>query len=1839
MRMKLKEVFAAFTHVSFLETIDSSQELKLHVEVEDMEGKTSLDHYFIKMEYENGEVCIAQIPMDKEKKTGSICVKHSASCGCHISECDAYGNPVEDNNRKWLLNQKEITEDGVDIKSEDCKKELYICLKHYDVEKTTLYIRKHRLSFENEECEEDNTDQYTVCIQNDADQKWDVALKKEEEFENSIQIPRGKYRVEANQQGYDCWFCVNGQEEECLDLNDEVAQLDIFYRERNDAELQLSLIRKTSQGDCVEINAEEVWYVRIVSLYYDEVVELNCENGFSQVLSKLCPDCYDIYLIDKDGLDTYYCVNGEIQEDRACLCLEKDEHSCIEIIQECELPTAACGILRIEKAIQKEGELWKPCDDESFTVEVKGNDFCEHFVLDVENDFCIELYDLCEGCYSVKELSDTDLCYLVDGEETSCAQVQVEKEQCHFVQIISPCKEKGKLRIEAYEENEHICKPCQEEVFHVVLSSCFQHYDIELNEENNWCVCFDDLPFGNYEIVAQKCNDSCIRYIVNGRRENMAKVCVDDYMQEVCIMNICKRQAGNLKLYACEECKKKETGFEVLLRGENFEEVYVLNEENNWCIEISGLYRGEYRLQSEQAVFQCNSKEYYEELCIYMDERDREIALRRDMREQGGRLFLTQYVRSQDGNAHMPFCENFYPIEVFGNGIHEIACLCKDNDFCVCFTDLLQGCYQIRSYGKNGCDEEGEEKIINLGCEDVYVDIMQEEENGVVILKICPNGNWNLCGCFEVELVSCDTHQRIVLDETNSYCVCLHDLCMQEYEICIDDTIDGFVMDGYEQKDGCFFFDGEDKEICLLARNENCIEISAFEEEGNCVYEPDQNSCYEVFVEGEGICKRVVLDKDNDFCVRLYGMCDGYYEVYQKQENTLLCYEVNGEVCEHAYISLCQNCATVALRNVKETATKLCLHGFMEENNVRKPLEKEIRLLLCRAGKRWTISLNKENQGNVCLEDLEYGNYTLTGMDEEELRFETKDGIFHDALCIEMGKEIVDIQVIATKKTEFSFTVQYHHKNKESCQVRMQHRGKTHTFMLEEENDWTKILSSLKEGDVVLEVTQDIPVSYIINGSIMQQARFTLNKETLVEIIPQNEQTPIKGEIYLQCVKAMDSCESYKQPSVNDSYQVCIDGENYHKIFELNKGNGWKAKVAELEEGDYEVKEISGKMCSYMVDGGEEIRYVSISIKNDAHHIKIITERDLENHKSSLEICMMEVQNGNMVYPKQVYHVMLHHGTQHKMIELNPENHFYVSLQHLEDGMYDLEVQEKGNVSYILDGLNKMQDSHMEMRKDHHTLQIVLQKENKGSVRIEKYVRKGNQKEFQTSNRDCKIRISKPGYNEIFTLCKENSYSCVVHGLEEGEYVISNVDASAPLSYVINKGSEKANGTLEVNGDHNLVEVIENQDASYGFLRITKFMRNIQGQLVPPSDGEIFRILVTGNQFSMQYELNEDNDWQQDIMSLASGKYEVKEISAHNYQVSYIVDTSAESSEAMVDVQENVHTVQIINSIATPSTVLEITKFIRQSNGNLMRPVSGDVFLVNIVGENVKRQVELNNGNRFTARLRDLPSGMYQIEEVGQEDFVVTYRVNGGIEGSNANVELQGQNQVVEIINERTGNQNTMEIFKYMLEKDGNFVAPNQNEVFYFELRGDGVFERYELNANNNWHVTLKQYPSGTYEVKELGSPYRVQYFVNSDVLQDKAVFEAQAGKTNIIGIINYRKNVQNGRMCISKKVEGQNKPDEKNSYIIEVRNEDASYSQYVTLDKENNFTSELNNLPYGRYALYENSEEFMHWIINGTIVEGIGRITIQDENMQQIIAVNKEENVEKKHDDIHIVF
>ena len=46
-----------------------------------------------------------------------------------------------------------------------------------------------------------------------------------------------------------------------------------------------------------------------------------------------------------------------------------------------------------------------------------------------------------------------------------------------------------------------------------------------------------------------------------------------------------------------------------------------------------------------------------------------------------------------------------------------------------------------------------------------------------------------------------------------------------------------------------------------------------------------------------------------------------------------------------------------------------------------------------------------------------------------------------------------------------------------------------------------------------------------------------------------------------------------------------------------------------------------------------------------------------------------------------------------------------------------------------------------------------------------------------------------------------------------------------------------------------------------------------------------------------------------------------------------------------------------------------------------------------------------------------------------------------------------------------------------------------------------------------------------------------------------------------------------------------------------------------------------------------------MYWIMDGKILNGRAVIDVQDENMQDIIAVNNEDISEKKLEDIHIVF
>ena len=52
----------------------------------------------------------------------------------------------------------------------------------------------------------------------------------------------------------------------------------------------------------------------------------------------------------------------------------------------------------------------------------------------------------------------------------------------------------------------------------------------------------------------------------------------------------------------------------------------------------------------------------------------------------------------------------------------------------------------------------------------------------------------------------------------------------------------------------------------------------------------------------------------------------------------------------------------------------------------------------------------------------------------------------------------------------------------------------------------------------------------------------------------------------------------------------------------------------------------------------------------------------------------------------------------------------------------------------------------------------------------------------------------------------------------------------------------------------------------------------------------------------------------------------------------------------------------------------------------------------------------------------------------------------------------------VDVINELRGNRNTIEVFKYMLDADGNYLPPTAPDVYSFTITGldNDVSETYE---------------------------------------------------------------------------------------------------------------------------------------------------------------------------------
>ena len=375
--------------------------------------------------------------------------------------------------------------------------------------------------------------------------------------------------------------------------------------------------------------------------------------------------------------------------------------------------------------------------------------------------------------------------------------------------------------------------------------------------------------------------------------------------------------------------------------------------------------------------------------------------------------------------------------------------------------------------------------------------------------------------------------------------------------------------------------------------------------------------------------------------------------------------------------------------------------------------------------------------------------------------------------------------------------------------------------------------------------------------------------------------------------------------------------------------------------------------------------------------------------------------------------------------------------------------------------------------------------------------------------------------------------------------------------------------------------------------------------------------------------LQKSNSWKTTLRDLAAGTYQISEQKPGGYEVTYIVDDAQESSTATVEVGRDAHNVSIINAQRSSYGKLEITKFIKQANGTLIRPADGDQYVVEIYNMTTMRRVELNFGNSFTYVVNDLPKGTYSIREINNDQFITTYRVNGGAETDSATITMgDAVSNVVEVINELIVNRSTIEVFKYMLDDDGNYLPPSAPDTFRFRIRGEGIDQVYDLNVDNSWHQSLTTYPSGAYEVQELDSSYPVQYLINSPELVDEAKFTVLPGTTVVVGIINRTSGVQNGSMELTKRVRNAQgelqRPADSQSYVMQVSSD--SFNRFVTLYKDNDFTALLENLPYETYQIQETSGNgSVSFLINNETETTQGILEIISDTRNEVTIINTE--------------
>lgn len=606
---------------------------------------------------------------------------------------------------------------------------------------------------------------------------------------------------------------------------------------------------------------------------------------------------------------------------------------------------------------------------------------------------------------------------------------------------------------------------------------------------------------------------------------------------------------------------------------------------------------------------------------------------------------------------------------------------------------------------------------------------------------------------------------------------------------------------------------------------------------------------------------------------------------------------------------------------------------------------------------------------------------------------------------------------------------------------------------------------------------------------------------------------------------------------VNDNETYYFDLSNENNKFEivLNQDNAYHAKI-NVPIGIYELS--SDKACHLRLNQVD----ISNGFKLETDSNLLIIQAEI---KQNLYLDLFIQESQSLYKPKNKdYLIYLENNGIVDKYQLNDTNNYQISITNLNQGMY--RVYSDQELNYIVNGKDESSEAIISLQDEPCSVTLIERRKNKLTLKVKDEGIYDGHIEGMKISQDFILRDTK-GFDN----------------LENGVYVINFKQG---VNYCLDQGSISDKGLVLMNDDEHLLEIIPSKVV----LTIQKY-DEIDGVRVKPKQASNFSLKQNDKVY--QYELNKDNNYQLVINDL-KGEYEL------------ISDDLCYLDGCLCQGVIKLNQQHILQIIKQEAYYLKISKKIRTINNELITPAAYDIYEVML---NDKQRVSLNEANGYEQTIL-LPKGNLKIEEVSNSDYAVSYLYHG-YESSDLNINLVKDEEVV-VINELQENKATIDIFQYILNPKGQYVAPKEGN-YHFVIQNDNLKHEYVLNKDNNYHLELAEYVSGEYEIISLEE--NMKYLVNSPTLTNRAKFNLKPQSNLVVAIVEVLAN-NLVTLNIVKQVKG-GKLDVNKSYVVNIYNE--KFNERYILNKDNGFKLKL-NLEKGIYMIEEIGVDDASFILDG---------------------------------------